>query len=104
MVANPILRRLRQANPKLVGTSGHTHRHRRRDVAGVPWFETGSPKDYPGTWTGYVVYEGGIRQVTRRITAPDCIGWTEGTRGAALGAWGRWSPGTLEDRCFTIPW
>ncbi len=104
VVANPILRRLRQANPRVVGTSGHTHRHRQRLVAGVPWFETGSPKDYPGTWTGYVVHEGGIRQVTRRVTAPDCIAWTEATRGAAFGAWGRWSPGRLGDRCFTIGW
>ncbi len=103
-VANPILRRLRHANAQVMGTSGHNHRHRRRVVAGVPWFETGSTKDYPGTWTGYVVHEGGIRQVTRRITDPDCIGWTEQTRRAAAGAWGRWSPGTLADRCFVLEW
>ena len=103
-VANPILRRLRNANPRVMGTSGHSHRHRRRVVAGVPWFETGSTKDYPGTWTGYVVHEGGIRQVTRRITDPDCIEWTHRTRRAAAGAWGHWSPGKLADRSFVLDW
>jgi 3',5'-cyclic AMP phosphodiesterase CpdA len=104
VVANPILRRMRAANPRIVGTSGHTHRHRRRTVAGVPWFESGSTKDFPGTWTGYVVHERGIRQVTRRITSPDCISWTERTRRAAAGAWQHWSPGSLADRCFELPW
>ena len=98
--AHRFLRAARAANPTLMGTSGHTHRHRRRTICGVEWTETGSPKDYPGTWTGYVVHERGVRQVVRRVAAADCIGWTEYTRRAALGLWGHWAPGQLEDRCF----
>ena len=66
--------------------------------------ETGSPKDHPGTWTGYVVHEGGIRQVVRRVARPDVIRWTERSRRAAGGAWGVWSPGRLTDRCWDLPW
>jgi hypothetical protein len=98
------LRAARAANPTLLGASGHTHRHRRRRVEGVEWAETGSPKDYPGTWTGYVVHEGGVRQVVRRVAQPDCIRWTERTRELAYGAWGHWSPGSLDDRCFVHRW
>ncbi len=102
--ARRFLRAARAANPTLLGTSGHTHRHRRRRIEGVEWAETGSPKDYPGTWTGYVVHEGGVRQVVRRVAATDCIRWTEHTRELLFGAWGRWSPGALADRCFVHPW
>jgi 3',5'-cyclic-AMP phosphodiesterase len=102
--ARRFLRAARAANPTLLGASGHTHRHRRRRIEGVEWAETGSPKDYPGTWTGYVVHEGGVRQVVRRVARPDCIRWTERTRQIAFGAWGRWSPGSLADRCFVHPW
>ena len=102
--ARKFLRTVARANPKLFGTSGHTHRHRRRHVGGVDWAETGSPKDYPGTWTGYTVHEAGFMQTTRRVERPDCIRWTSYTSRAALGAWGRWSPGTLGDRCFTVLW
>jgi hypothetical protein len=47
--------------------------------------EVGSPKDYPGTWAGYVVHEGGIRQVVRRVAAPEVIRWTESTDGPCSG-------------------
>jgi predicted phosphodiesterase len=93
-----------EANPRTLITSGHTHRHRRHDLGPLVATEVGSPKDYPGTWAGYVVHEGGIRQVVRRIEAPDCIEWLERTRRAAFGTWGHWSPGRLEDRCFTHRW
>ena len=73
-------------------------------MGGVPWVEVGSTKDYPGTWAGYVVHEGGIRQVVRRIVRRDVIGWTERTKRAAFGTWGLWSPGTLDARCFVHPW
>lgn len=104
VAAHPFLRALRRANPQVVGTSGHTHRHRFRTVAGVPWSEVGSTKDYPGTWAGYVVHEGGIRQVVRRVARPDCLRWTERTKRCALGMWAVWSPGRLEDRCWTHTW
>lgn len=104
IAAASFLRSLRRANPELIGTSGHTHRHRFRTVAGVPWSEVGSTKDYPGTWAGYVVHEGGVRQVVRRVARADCLRWTERTKRCALGAWALWSPGRLADRCWTHTW
>lgn len=102
--AIPFARAVARANPSTMGTSGHTHRHRRHNIAGLTWSEVGSPKDYPGTWAGYVVHEGGIRQVVRRVSTPDVLAWTERTKRAALGTWGMWSPGRLSDRCFNVTW
>jgi predicted phosphodiesterase len=99
-----LLDRVVAANPAVLVTSGHTHRHRRRDHGPAVVTEVGSPKDYPGTWAGYVVHEGGIRQVVRRIGRPDVMRWTDRSADAAFGLWGRWSPGTLADRCFTHTW
>jgi predicted phosphodiesterase len=93
----------RTGRPVLV-TSGHTHRHRRWSHAGVTVTQVGSTKDYPGVWAGYVVHEGGLRQLVRRVARPDCLRWTDHTRRAALGAW-RWiAPGYLETRCFDVRW
>ena len=89
---------------RVMVTSGHTHRHRRWDRAGVTATQVGSTKDYPGVWAGYVVHEGGIRQVVHRVDRPDCLAWTDQTRRAAFGAW-RWvAPGTLQLRCFNRTW
>jgi hypothetical protein len=85
-------------------TSGHTHRHRRRNLWSVPFTEVGSPKDYPGTWSGYIAYEHGLVQTVRRVADPDVIDWTERTRGTVAGIWGHWAPGTLVDRCFVERW
>jgi len=92
------------AHPDTIVTSGHTHRHRRWQRGPVTVTQVGSPKDFPGVWAGYVVHEGGIRQVVRRITMPDCIAWTERTRAAALGLWALAAPGRLSSRCFTLAW
>jgi len=102
LLTRPFLRDLATANPSTLVTSGHTHRHRARRVGPLLVTEVGSPKDYPGTWAGYVVHEGGIRQVVRRTTDPEVIRWTEETKRALFGIWGRWSPGRLEDRCVTL--
>jgi hypothetical protein len=102
--ARHFLARLQAANPAAFVTSGHTHRHRRRAFGPVAVTEVGSPKDYPGTWAGYVVHDGGIRQVVRRVTAPDVLAWTDRTADAALGAWSWWAPGRLTDRCFSHQW
>lgn len=102
--AKRFFRQVAAARPDTLLVAGHTHRHRRRDVGGVQVVEVGSPKDYPGTWGGYVVHEGGIRQVVRRVSDPECLPWLERSRWAAGGAWARWSPGRLDDRCFTHPW
>jgi hypothetical protein len=101
---DPFLRSVGEACPATLVSSGHTHRHRRRQVGSVELTEVGSPKDFPGTWAGYVVHEGGIRQVVRRVEADRAICWNDYTKRAALGAWGRWSPGRLSDRCFVMPW
>jgi len=107
-VPSPMARRfvaaVAEASPAAIIASGHSHRHRAHRHGHVVVTETGSPKDHPGTWTGYVVHEGGIRQVVRRVARPDVIAWTEHTRRAAGGAWGHWSPGTLPQRCFRLDW
>jgi len=103
-VALSLLDAVAAANPATLVTSGHTHRHRLRRHGPLVITETGSPRDYPGTWTGYAVSEGGIRQVVRRIAAPEVIGWTEASGLAMGGIWRRWSPGALAARCFTHPW
>lgn len=102
--ARTFLDELAAANPASLVASGHTHRHRRRRHGPIEVVEVGSTKDYPGTWTGYAVHEGGIRQVVKRIEAPDVIAWTEATARALGGVWGLWSPGRRDDRCFTHRW
>lgn len=98
------LARLGASSRNVLVTSGHTHRHRRWSHAGVVTTQVGSTKDYPGVWAGYVVHEGGMRQVVHRVGRPDCLAWTDHTRRAALGTW-RWvSPGRLDDRCFGLRW
>jgi predicted phosphodiesterase len=102
--ARHFLTELGGVEPRTIVTSGHTHRHRRRHVGPVTVTEVGSTKDFPGTWAGYEVHEGGIVQTVHRIAEPSCIRWTDHTRRAALGAWQLWAPGPLTDRCFTRTW
>lgn len=99
-----LLDRLGATHPNVVVTSGHTHRHRRWDHAGVTATQVGSTKDYPGVWAGYAVHEGGLRQVVRRVARPDCIAWTEHSARAAFGAWRYVAPGPLRARCFVKRW
>jgi Icc protein len=102
--ARRLLDRIDRANPATLVTSGHTHRHRRRQHGRVVVTEVGSTKDHPGTWAGYLVHEGGIVQTVRRLTDPVALAWTELAATSALGAWRRWSPGRLQDRSFTHSW
>jgi hypothetical protein len=102
--ANPFLREVAAVRPDTMVSSGHTHRHRRRHFGPLVLTEVGSPKDYPGTWAGYVVHEGGIRQVVRRVSPPDILRWTDYTSAAAWHAWGVWAPGWLSHRCFSHTW
>jgi Icc protein len=99
-----LARGLRRANRRSLVVAGHTHRNRRYHVRGVTVAEVGSTKDYPGQWAGYSLYEGGIRQVVRRVERPDAVSWAEMTARAIGGVWRWWSPGRIEDRCFTIQW
>jgi hypothetical protein len=99
-----LLDELARANPACFVTFGHRHRNRRYSHGHLPLTEVGSTKDYPGVWAGYKVFEGGIIQFVRRISEPDVLAWTEATRRAMNGQWGRWSPGRLAARCFTHLW
>jgi predicted phosphodiesterase len=99
-----LLDELIAVNPSTMIASGHTHRHRLHRHGPLLAVEVGSTKDYPGTWAGYAVHEGGIRQVVRRVAAPAAISWTESTYHALGGIWGWWAPGAMDDRCFTHEW
>jgi Icc protein len=84
--------------------AGHTHRTRTRHFASardVPVVEIACVKDYPGAWAEYRVYEGGYVQLTRRISAPSAMEWTEKTRGMFAGLYRDYALGELRDRCFT---
>lgn len=102
--ANRFFDRVVRANPRVLMSTGHTHRHRRHDHGPMVITEVGSTQHYPGTWAGYAVHEGGVRQVVRRVAAPDAIAWTEATARSVLRVWKRWSPGRIGARCFSITW
>jgi 3',5'-cyclic-AMP phosphodiesterase len=92
--------------PRIVGYfAGHTHRNRVRRFSAtgdVPWVEVACVKDFPGAWAEYRVYEGGILQVFRRISAPDALAWSHKTRDMYGGLYEMYAFGTIEDRCFPI--
>jgi len=85
--------------------AGHTPRNRVRRfnaTGDVPWVEVAAVKDFPGAWAEYRVYEGGILQVFRRISAPEALQWSEKTRDMYAGLYFEYAFGRLEDRCFAI--
>lgn len=92
------------ANPATFVSAGHTHRNRRRYHGPLVVTEVGATMHYPGTWAGYAVHEGGIRQVVRRVAAPDAIEWTDRGRRALFGLWGVIAPGLRSQRCFSHTW
>jgi 3',5'-cyclic-AMP phosphodiesterase len=94
--------RLDRTGKAIIVTSGHTHRHRARRYGRLWATEVGSVKDFPGVWARYEAHPGGLRQVVHRIGAPDVLRWTDRTAETALGLWGRWSPGRLEQRCLEV--
>lgn len=100
--AKPFLSDLAKVAPRTLVSSGHTHRHRIRRVGPLLVSEVGSTKDWPGGWAGYRVFEGGIYQTVRRVTAPAAISWTEYSRRAVGGLWSAWSPGQIDDRCAAL--
>ncbi|HEX9530625.1 MAG TPA: metallophosphoesterase [Acidimicrobiales bacterium] len=103
-VANPFLAALGRSHPDTLISSGHSHRNRRYERRGLTLTEVASTIHYPGVWAGYAIYEGGIRQVVRRIVEPSATEWVERTRRAVGGFWGRWAAGRLSDRCFSLLW
>lgn len=98
------LDRLDRDRPGAVVTSGHTHRNRSRHHGSVLVTEVAATHHWPGVWAGYVVYEGGIRQVVRRIVGSDIIEWHEYSKNAVGSLWGRYAPGRLSQRCLVHPW
>lgn len=92
--------------PRLVGYfAGHTHRNRVRRFAptgDVPFVEVSCVKDHPGAWAEYRVFEGGIVQVFRRISAPDALAWSELTRDMYAGTYHDLCFGSVEERCFVF--
>jgi predicted phosphodiesterase len=92
--------------PRIAGYfAGHTHRNRVRRFSAtgaVPWVEVACVKDFPGAWAEYRVFEGGILQVFRRISAPDALAWSEKTRDMYGGIYGDYAFGALDERCFSI--
>jgi Icc protein len=92
--------------PRIAGYfAGHTHRNRVRHFSAtgpVPWVEVASVKDFPGAWAEYRVFEGGILQVFRRISAPEALAWADKTRDMYGGTYESYAFGDLDDRCFAI--
>ena len=103
-IAGSFLDALAEANPATMVLTGHSHRHRRHSHGPLVVAEVGSTKDYPGSWAGYAVHEGGIRQVTRRVSARPAIAWTEQGRRVLGGVWAVWAPGLRSHRCFSHTW
>jgi len=99
-----VMRDLANANTDIVYSSGHTHRCRSRQVAGMLVTEVGSVKDHPGVWAGYEIHQGGIRQTLRRVEEPTCVEWTERSSQAVGGIWGKWSSGSISQRCVSHSW
>lgn len=92
--------------PAIIGyAAGHTHRNRVRRFTAtgpVPFIEVACVKDFPGSWAEYRVFEGGVLQVHRRISAPAALDWSERCR-AILGGWyPTYAFGSLADRCLPL--
>jgi 3',5'-cyclic AMP phosphodiesterase CpdA len=92
--------------PALAGYfAGHTHRNRVRRFGpsgDVPFAEVACVKDFPGTWAEYRVFEGGVLQVHRRISTPEALAWSDGTRAMFGGFYAEYAFGQLSDRCFAV--
>jgi predicted phosphodiesterase len=102
--ALPLLQMVLATRRSTFITTGHTHRHRRHRHGPLTITQVGSTKDFPGVWAGYAVHEGGIRQVVRRVSAPDAMIWTERTREAVNGAWPWIGAGHRNYRCMSVTW
>ncbi len=102
--AGALLDALAAANPATIVSAGHSHRNRLRRHGPLVVTQIGATMHYPGVWAGYVVHEGGIRQVVRRVAEPSAIAWTEHSGRALLGAWRPWAAGLRSHRCFTHLW
>ena len=82
----PASRLLRRPHPPEPGAPLRGHRRR-------PLGRGGLRQGLPGAWAEYRVYEGGILQVFRRISAPEALVWSERTRHMYAGLYGDYAFG-----------
>jgi len=98
------------SNPQVKGVfSGHTHRNKLNRSERAPhavFAETGSSKEYPGGYTIYRVYTGGIMSNFYKTRCTECREWSEITRDEYdfLGGGQVVLFGKLEDRNYVVRW
>ena len=96
---------LAAANPATLILAGHTHRNRRYPVRRPDRGRGGQHQGLPGR-VGRLLRstrEASVRSCTGSPSPPPSPG-PSSTRRALGGIWGRWSPGRLSDRCWTLEW
>ncbi len=83
---------------------GHTHRNRIRRYPAcpsIPFIEVNNPKDYPGGFAHYRLFEdGSFRQEVRRTSTPRALGHARRCRGLFQGLYKGFALGHLADRSF----
>lgn len=88
--------------------AGHTHRQRVTTMpsSGALSIEIACVKDFPGSWASYDVFDGGVVQLTHRISTPDALRWSERCR-VLYRDFGldytQYALGSIDQRCFVIP-
>ena len=82
--------------------AGHTHRNRVQMIAGKPYVEVASVKEFPGMWAHYEVFERGIIQVNHRANTSAALTWSEKTRVMYNGGYFDYAFGELKDRSFVV--
>jgi 3',5'-cyclic-AMP phosphodiesterase len=92
-------------HPNVVGVlSGHTHRNWITPsvlAPGVPFVETAASKEYPGGYAIYKVFTRGYIQSFYKCTTPECLAWSEQTRGEYLNLYPLYTSQTgVRNGCF----
>jgi hypothetical protein len=84
---------------------GHTHRNRVRRYpasGATPYIEVSNPKDYPGGWAHYRLFEDGhFRQEARRTSTARALEHSGACRDFFDGGYRRFSLGSLGERSFS---
>lgn len=107
--ATAALDELATRHPAIIAyAAGHTHRQRVVPMprSGALAIEIGCVKDFPGSWTSYDVYDGGVVQLTHRISTPEALSWSEQCR-VLYRDFGvdytDYALGPIDQRCLVIP-
>ena len=86
---------------------GHTHRNkvRRYPATGdLPFAEVHNPKDYPGGYAVYRLFEdGSVMQEVRRTGSPRALEHAARCRALFRGLYRHFALGRLEDRSLLLP-